>query len=93
MTAHSIITLSDTTPTLVSPAGTHSGLDITIQNISESGYAYVGGSGVTTEDYGFRIAPNSAVAFELPGHDALFVIGSTSSVRVAIITTGLEVGD
>lgn len=90
MTTHSVITLSDTTATRISPSGTHSGLDITIQNINESGYVYVGGEGVTTSNYGYRISANSAISFELPGRDALYLVGSTNSIQAAIIIMGLE---
>jgi hypothetical protein len=92
MTTHAIIELNNTTPILVSPNGTHSGCDITIQNINESGYIYVGGKGVSTISYGYRVAPNAAVSFELPGRDAVYLIGSTT-LDAAIITMGLEVGD
>jgi hypothetical protein len=51
MTTHAIVALNNATPTLVSPNGTHSGCDITVQNINESGYVYVGGAGVTTTSY------------------------------------------
>ena len=93
MTAHIIVTLSATTSTQVSPNGTHSGLDITIQNINESGFVYVGGAGVTTSSYGYRIAPSSAISFELPGNDALFLTASANDLEAAVITMGLEVGN
>lgn len=93
MTTHAIVTLSDTTPTQVSPNGTHSGVDITIQNINVSGYIYVGGAGVSTSSYGYRISPNSAISFELPGYDALFLIASENNLEAAVMTTGLEVGE
>lgn len=93
MTTHAIVTLSDTTATQISPYGTHSGVDITIQNINESGYVYVGGEGVTTSNYGYRISPASAISFELPGYDALYLIGSTNSIQAAVLTMGLEVGE
>ena len=93
MTAHAIVTLNDTTPTQVSPNGTHSGIDITIQNINESGFVYVGGAEVSTSSYRYRIAPESAISFELPGHDALFLIASANDLQAAVITMGLEAGD
>lgn len=93
MTTHNIVSLNDTTAVRISPNGTHSGLDITIQNISGSGFVYVGGEGVTTSNYGYRIAPASAISFELPGYDSLYIIGSSSSVEAAVITMGLEVGE
>ena len=93
MTAHSIVTLNDAIPTKISPNGTHSGLDITIQNINESGYVYVGGEGVNTSSYGYRISPSSAISFELPGYDSLFIVGSENGLQAAVITMGLEVGE
>lgn len=93
MTSHNIVTLSNTAPIQISPNGTHSGLDITIQNINASGFVYVGGAGVTTSNYGYRIAPSSAISFELSGRDALFLTASANDLEAAVITMGLEVGD
>jgi hypothetical protein len=92
MTTHAIVAINNATPTLVSPNGTHSGCDITVQNINESGYVYVGGAGVTTTSYGYRVSPNTAISFELPGYDAIYLIGSTT-LNAAVLTMGLEVGD
>jgi len=92
MTTHVVVELNNTTPTLVSPNGTHSGCDLTVQNINESGYVYVGGAGVTTTSYGYRVSPNTAISFELPGRDAIYLIGSTT-LNAAVLTMGLEEGD
>lgn len=93
MTTHSIVTLSNTAPIWISPNGIHSGLDITIQNINDSGFVYVGGAGVTTSNYGYRISPSSAISFELSGKDALLLVASSNGLQAAVITMGLEVGD
>ena len=93
MTTHAIVTLSDTAATQISPYGTHSGVDITIQNINESGFVYVGGAEVSTSSYGYRIAPASAISFELPGYDALFLVASENELQAAVLTMGLEAGD
>jgi len=90
MTLHAHTTLSNTTATRLSPNGLHSGMDITIQNIHESAYVYVGGEGVTASDYGYRIAPGEAFSIELPGQDALYAISTVNSSKVAILQTGLE---
>lgn len=90
MTLHAHTTLSSTTATRLSPNGLHSGMDITIQNIHESAYVYVGGEGVTASDYGYRIAPGAAFSIELPGQDALYAISTVNSSKVAILQTGLE---
>ena len=92
MTTHSIVELNNSTPILVSPNPVHSGCDLTIQNINDSGYVYVGGAGVTTTSYGYRISPNTAISFELAGHDAIYLIGSTT-LDAAVLKMGLEVGD
>lgn len=93
MTLHAHTTLSSTTATRLSPNGLHSGMDITIQNIHESAYVYVGGEGVTASDYGYRIAPGAAFSIELPGQDALYAISTVNSSKVAILQTGLETGN
>jgi len=77
----------------ITPNGTHSGMDITLQNVGESGYVYVGGEGVSTTNYGYRILPDHAISFELPGLDALYLIAENPDTPVAIITTGLEQQD
>ena len=92
MTQHKLLTINNTSSSLVSPFGQHSGVDITLQNVNPVGYIYVGGEGVTATDYGYRIAVNNAISFELPGNDALYVRGSEGSMVVAILTTGLESG-
>jgi hypothetical protein len=93
MTLHAHTTLSNTTATRLTPNGLHSGMDITIQNIHESAYVYVGGEGVTASDYGYRIAPGAAFSIELPGQDALYAISNVNSSKVAILQTGLETGN
>jgi hypothetical protein len=67
-------------------------MDITIQNVHESAVVYIGGEGVTSSNYGFRINPGSAISFELPGRDALFAISNTNNSKVAVLKTNLESG-
>ena len=93
MTTHALISLSSETATRLTPNGLHSGMDITIQNVHESAYAYIGGEDVTTSDYGFRLAPSSAISFELPGRDALYAISDTDESQVAVLKTNLETGN
>jgi hypothetical protein len=91
-TTHALATLSNTTATRLTPNGLHSGMDITVQNVDDSAYVYIGGSNVTTESYGYRLSPNSAISFELPGRDNLFAISDTNESQVAVLKTNLEVG-
>jgi hypothetical protein len=67
-------------------------MDITIQNIHASAYVYIGGEGVTSSSYGYRLSPNTAISFELPGKDALYAISGTNGSQVAVIKTNLENG-
>ena len=92
MTIHELTTLSNTQAIRLTPNGVHSGMDITLQNVNSSGYIYIGAEGVTSSDYGFRLMPNHAISFELPGYDALYAIASSADMNLAIIQTGLEVG-
>ncbi len=92
MTQHSLTTLSNSTATRLTPNGIHSGIDITIQNVDTSAYVYIGGEGVTSSDYGYRISPNNGWAIELNGKDSLYAISDTNNSKVAILTTSLEYG-
>jgi molybdopterin biosynthesis enzyme MoaB len=92
MATHSLITLSNSVATRITPNGLHSGMDVTIQNVDDSAYVYIGGTGVTSSDYGYRIAPGHAISFELPGRDNLFAITNTNNSKIAVLKTNLEVG-
>jgi hypothetical protein len=67
-------------------------MDITIQNISDENFVYLGGEGVTQENFGYRLNPGSAISFELPGRDALYAIADGEETLVAVIKTNLESG-
>jgi hypothetical protein len=93
MTQHSLTTLSNSTATRLTPNGTHGGLDITIQNVHTSAIVYIGGEGVTSSNYGYRISANNAWSVELSGVDALYAITNTNGSQVAVIKTSLELGN
>ena len=93
MAQHALLSVSNTVPQRLTPGGTHSGLDITIQNVNASGYIYLGvDDSVSSTNYGYRILPNHAISFELPGKDALFIISSAPNMKAAVIKTNLENG-
>lgn len=93
MTTHSLTYLYSGDAVRLTPNGTHSGMDITIQNTSSSGYVYLGGEGVNSESFGYRLSPNSAWSIELPGNDAIYAVTDSSSVLVAVLMTNLESGE
>ena len=90
MTLHLLRTLSDSAVTRLTPPGAHGGLDFTIQNVNDTGYIYVGGEGVASSSYGFRILPNHSISFELSSTDALYAVSSINAMSVATIQIGLE---
>jgi hypothetical protein len=66
-------------------------MDITIQNPNVAGYIYIGGDAtVTSTNFGYRIAADNAISFELPGNDALYAIASNADMKLAVMQVGLE---
>jgi hypothetical protein len=89
-TTHALIALNSSSAIKLTPSTeVHSGLDFTVQNPNDSGYVYLGGVGVTTSNYGFRILPNHSISFELSSRDHLYAVASTS-LNAAVISTNLE---
>jgi hypothetical protein len=94
MAEHTIITLDGETPVKLTPNGTHSGMDITIQNVSPSANVYLGANAqVSSENYGFRLKPDFAWSIELTGKDALYAVASAPDTKIAILRASLETGD
>jgi hypothetical protein len=90
MTTHNLIILDNANEALrITPNGLHSGMDITIQNVGSS-TVYIGGEGVTTSDYGFKLTEGSAFSIELPESDALYVVSGSDSALIATLSFGLE---
>lgn len=90
MTRHALVTLSNTTPVRLTPPGMHSGMDITLQNVNTEAYVFVGGDGLTTTNYGYRVAPNNGIAFELAEFDSIYALSDVDGSQVAVIQVGLE---
>ena len=90
MTIHTLATLNSSTSTRLTPNGAHSGMDITLQNVNASGSIYIGGEDLALNNYGYRIMPDTAISFELPGKDALYAMSEVDGMLIAILQTGLE---
>jgi hypothetical protein len=89
MTQHQRYTL--TQATRITPFGGHSGISVTIQNISDTDNVYVGGEGVSTSSFGASLSPAAGISIDLPGStDGLYVVGDTSSAEIAVLTVGLN---
>lgn len=94
MAYHGLRALSNTAATRLTPLGTHSGMDITVQNVNDSGYIYIGVDDTTsTISYGFRLIPNQAISFELAGYDALYAIAENDGMLAGLVQIDLESQD
>jgi hypothetical protein len=93
MTTHSLTTLSNSSATLLTPEGTHSGMDITLQNVHATAIVYIGGTGVSSTNYGYRLDPGTAFSIELAGRDALYAATDTNGSKVAVLKSSLESGN
>jgi hypothetical protein len=90
-TYHELITLSNETETELTPEGkVHSGLDLTVQNVHATATVYIGGIGVTAENYGFKLEPKEAFSIELNPRDELYAISDTDGATVALLRALLE---
>lgn len=89
-TYHNLLTLSNSTATELTPGDKHSGLDLTVQNVDETAVVYIGASGVTASDYGFKLDPGDAFSIELNPRDRLFIISDTNESQVALLRVLLE---
>jgi hypothetical protein len=86
---HHIVELNNASPVAISVIGNHTGRDITIQNIDNSANVYLGGPNVTTTDFGYRLAPNTAWSVELRKEEVIYAVSSSTS-DVAVLELGLE---
>lgn len=77
-------------PTQVTPIGTHSGVDITIQNLS-TGNIFVGTDQyVNQQNHGHKLEAGKSVAFSVAPQDSLWLNSdSPTGAEVAILTLGL----
>jgi hypothetical protein len=90
-TYHELVVLSDTTETELTPEGkVHSGLDLTVQNVHESAIVYLGGTGVTSSNYGYKLEPGDGFSIELNPRDQFFAISDTDESEVALLRVLLE---
>lgn len=92
-TTHGLVSLSDSVATLVTTPGTHSGADVTIQNVDDTAIVYLGGEGVTAASYGFKLTPGAAWSVELAGRDHIYAISDVDASVVAVLKVNLESQD
>jgi hypothetical protein len=91
MTTHNLAYLPDAESAVrITPNGQHSGMDITLQNVNSTATIYIGGEGVYSGNYGYKIDPGSAFSVELSGFDAIYAASSESGSYLATLMFSLE---
>lgn len=90
MTTHNLTYVNDS-PTILSPMGIHSGVDITIQNLGENSVFLGGHEDLHSENFGYKLLPNAAWSVELSGQDAIYAYADQAT-PVAVLMTSLESG-
>lgn len=86
---HEVVDVYSEGPIEIGPTGNHAGRDVTIQNLSETVDVYLGGEGVTTESFGFKLEPKAAWSIELRAGDHIYATASEST-NVSVFMLGLE---
>lgn len=78
------LTLSGTAQELTIDDAVDSPNSISIQNTSETGYAYIGSPTVSSSSYGHKLFPGQSFFIELGAEDKLHATGDTG-VTVAVL--------
>lgn len=90
-TVHETFTLTDSgTAYEIIPELGGNGKDITIQNNNASAAVFIGGVGVTTSDYGFKLVPGAAISFNLDPKENVWAVSATSAATVNIMRMNPE---
>jgi hypothetical protein len=80
---HKIESLNSTPVNLVVREATDARNSMSIQNISNTGFAYLGASGVTSSSFGIKLFPGQIYTIELASSDDIWAVGD-SGVQVAV---------
>jgi len=80
---HKIVSLNGTAQNLVVREETDARNTLSIQNVASTGFAYLGGYGVSSSDYGYKLYPGQSFIIEMAPSDDIWAVGD-SGVSVAI---------
>lgn len=78
------LTLSATAVSVIPSDSTPSYGSISIENVSTSGYAYIGNSNVTSTNFGFKLYPAQTITMDIDQYEHLYICGDTG-VKVAVM--------
>ena len=89
MIRQSIIPLSGTPIDLTYTGFLDRPMALSIQNIMDSGYAYLGNENVSISNYGHKLYPGQSFTIELSPNDKIFAVGDSG---VSVSTFRLDIG-
>lgn len=90
-TVHEVYTLTNSgVPYEVLPALGGNGKDVTIQNNNASATILIGGSNITTSNYGFKLVPGAAISFNLDPKENVWATSETDGAVVHIMKMNPE---
>ena len=78
------MTLNGTPQNLVTREIIHSTNTLSIQNIMDTGYAYLGNENVSLSNFGHKLYPGQSFTVELSSSDNIYAIGD-AGVQVAVM--------
>lgn len=85
---HAHVSVGDDPTIVAAPTTTYHGprdrVGVSVQNIG-SAPVYLGGSGVTTSSYGYRLDAGSSMSIDLEFGDVLYGIVATGTNTVAVL--------
>lgn len=81
---HKILSLNSTPQNAVTRGNGHSMNTLSIQNISNSGNAYLGNSLVTTTNFGYKVCPGQSFCIEMAFSNNIYAVGD-SGVQIAVM--------
>ena len=93
MTIHSMTYINSGDPARkITPDNHHTGIDFTIQNLGDYD-VYLGGDlNTNSENFGYALAPKSAISFSLPTGDEIYAVAGNNGTLISTLGTGLVVG-
>lgn len=58
---------------------------LVVQNISDSGYVYLGTAAVTSSNYGYKLYPGQGFTIELSAYTRVYAVSSASGMTAAVM--------
>lgn len=82
---HKLVTLNGTAQNLVVREPADSRNTMSIQNTMSKGFAYLGGPGVTSSNYGHKLYPGQSFVVEMASSDDLWAAGDNGVVIAVFV--------